>query len=628
MVCRAADEAVQQHQRGGQHQQDDRHADERTPGDEQADAFQQLHPADGRDAEGGREEGEAAGEDALAAMFQRLLGCGLGRAEGQPLFAVAGGHEDGVVHRRAQLDGADDDAGDEGQRVVDEIRDAHIDGDGRLDAGHQQHRNRQAAEGQRDDDQHRRDGPDVDVFEVLVRDLHEILHHGPLAGDEALGVRGLDEADQLVHLRIEGVAAGFVAAVGEDELIAAVLHDVHQFVRQKLRLKAGACDGVEADHLRDAVHPLDLVAETGYLRGRQLLPDEDEVVGHHAKVFAQLVRAHDAGHILRQSRKNIVVDVRPALGQPEGDHQQEKDRHHRHRVLGDKMAQMGEPRHEGAVAVFFHPPVKEEDERGQDDDGAEDAQRHALRHDDAKVCAQRQLHGTEGQKARDGGEAGRRNGAHGLADGVLHRLFVGGTGGFFLLVAVEQEDGKIHRHAQLQDCRQRLGNETDLPQKNIRAKVIHQREEQPQHEEEGREPAFQREEEHQQTPRHGAEHIQGHLPHDQLLGVAQDDADAAEEAVLPQYFFDLSHSPHRLLADAGTTQLDDEDGGVVLAEQELLKVCRQHLHRHRRVQHIAEPEGVQHVRHLVDLGLHGQQLVCGHPLHGDHVGGRQMVVRL
>ena len=70
------------------------------------------------------------------------------------------------------------------------VGDAHIDGDGRLDAGHQQHRHRQAAEGQRDDDQHRRDGPDVDVFEVLVRDLYEVFHHGPLAGDEALRVRG------------------------------------------------------------------------------------------------------------------------------------------------------------------------------------------------------------------------------------------------------------------------------------------------------------------------------------------------------------------------------------------------------------------------------------------------------
>ena len=80
-----------------------------------------------------------------------------------------------------------------------------------------------------------------------------------------------------------------------------------------------------------------------------------------------------------------------------------------------------------------------------------DAQRHALCHDDAEVCAQRQLHGTEGQKARDGRQTGRRDGAHGLTDGVLHGLFVGGTERLFLVVAVEQEDGEIHRHAQLQD---------------------------------------------------------------------------------------------------------------------------------------------------------------------------------
>ena len=137
MVGGAADEAVQQHQAGGQHQQDDHHTDERTPGDEHTDAFQQLHLADGRDAESGCEEGQAACQDALAAVLEGLLCRRLGRAEGQPLFAVAGGHEDGVVHRRAQLDGADDDAGDEGQRVVDKVRDAHVDGNGRFDAGHQ-----------------------------------------------------------------------------------------------------------------------------------------------------------------------------------------------------------------------------------------------------------------------------------------------------------------------------------------------------------------------------------------------------------------------------------------------------------------------------------------------------------
>ena len=31
-----------------------------------------------------------------------------------------------------------------------------------------------------------------------------------------------------------------------------------------------------------------------------------------------------------------------------------------------------------------------------------------------------------------------------------------------------------------------------------------------------------------------------HLAHDQLFGVAQDDADAAEEAILPEYLLDLA----------------------------------------------------------------------------------------
>ena len=48
--------------------------------------------------------------------------------------------------------------------------------------------------------------------------------------------------------------------------------------------------------------------------------------------------------------------------------------------------------------------------------------------------------------------------------------------------------------------------------------------------------SFQREEQHQQTAAHGAEHIPGHLAHDQLFGVAQDDADAAEEAVFRSIF--------------------------------------------------------------------------------------------
>ena len=105
----------------------------------------------GGHADGSGKEGQAAGQDGLAAVLQRLLGSFLRGAAIAALLVITGGHQDGVVHSRAQLDGTDDDAGDEGQLGTGEVRDAHIDGDGGLDAGNQQHRDGQAPEGDQDD---------------------------------------------------------------------------------------------------------------------------------------------------------------------------------------------------------------------------------------------------------------------------------------------------------------------------------------------------------------------------------------------------------------------------------------------------------------------------------------------
>ena len=249
----------------------------------------------------------------------------------------------------------------------------------------------------------------------------------------------------------------------------------------------------------DAVHRRHLVAQVADLGGGQVVVDEDEVVGHHAKILAQLGRACNAGHILGQGVKQGVVHVRFALGQRKGDDEHDGDHQHPHRVAGHKMAQPGQLGDEGAVLVFFHLPVKEQDEGGQDDDGAHHAQRHALGHHNADVPAQRQPHGTQGQKARNGGQAGSGDGGGGLTDGPHHGFLVGGGVFFFLLVAVEQEDGKIHRHAQLQHRRQCFGDEADVLQKEVGAKVVHQREQQPRHEQQRRDGALQRQKQHQQA---------------------------------------------------------------------------------------------------------------------------------
>ena len=130
-------------------------------------------------------------------MLQRLLGSFPRGAAIAALLVITGGHQDGVVHCRAQLDGANDDAGDEGQLGTGEVRDTHINGDGGLDAGNQQHRDGQAPEGDQDDGSDCHDRPDVDVLEIHVRNLDQILGHGTLAGDDTVGVNRLDE---VVHL--------------------------------------------------------------------------------------------------------------------------------------------------------------------------------------------------------------------------------------------------------------------------------------------------------------------------------------------------------------------------------------------------------------------------------------------
>ena len=61
-------------------------------------------------------------------------------------FLIPAGHQDRIVNGGTQLDGAQDDAGDERQRSPGKVGNAKIDGNGGLNAGHQNDRDGQAAE--------------------------------------------------------------------------------------------------------------------------------------------------------------------------------------------------------------------------------------------------------------------------------------------------------------------------------------------------------------------------------------------------------------------------------------------------------------------------------------------------
>ena len=212
--------------------------------------------------------------------------------------------------------------------------------------------------------------------------------------------------------------------------------------------------------------------------------------GGHAKVLAQLVGANDTGQILGQRVEQSVVDLSLLLGHHKGHQQHKKDDHDGHCVLGNKVAELGQLGHDGAVLVLFDLLIKGQDQSRQNDDGADDTQRHTLCHNNTDIAAQRQAHGAQCQEARNGGQGGSGDGGHGLADGGHHSFLVGGAEFLFLLITVEQEDGKVHRHAQLQHRGKRLGDVADLTQEDVGAKVVRNGEQQAQHEQHRRDGAL------------------------------------------------------------------------------------------------------------------------------------------
>ena len=356
--------------------------------------------------------------------------------------------------------------------------------------------------------------------------------------------------------------------------------------------------------------------------------DQDKVAGGHAEVLTQLVGAHDAHQVLGQGVEQGVVHFGLTLGHDKGDQDQDKDCYDRSSVGRYKVAELGELGDDGAVLVLFHQPVKGKDQGRQDHHRADDAQRHALGHDDADVAAQGQAHGAQRQEAGDGGKAGSGDGSHGLADGTDHGFFIIRAQLFFFLIAVQQEDGEVHRNAQLQHGGQCFGDVANLAQEDVGAEVVRDGEQQAQHEQQRGDGAFQREEQHQQAGTYGDQDVERHFLVDQCFGVLQDDAHAAKEAILPQQRFDLADGVHGLVAGAGSVKADDEHGGIVLAEHELLHVGGQHLGGDAGIDHIAEPESLHDTGHGLDVLLHGNEFVGRQAFHRDHAGGRQMEVIL
>ena len=242
---------------------------------------------------------------------------------------------------------------------------------------------------------------------------------------------------------------------------------------------------------------------------------------------------------------------------------------------------------------FFNRFIKDKNHCRKDCYTAKHSNDNTFCHNNTKITTKCKCHNTKSYKSCYCGDRTSYNGFECIRNRMSHRtVLISRETALVLFVAIQQENGVIHRNTQLQHGGQCFGDVADLAQQDVGAEVVRDGEQQPQHEQQRGDGAFQREEQHQQAGTHGDQDVERHF-------------------LVDQQRFDLADGVHRLVAGAGCVEADDEHGGIVLAEHELLHVGGQHLGGDAGIDHIAEPEGLGNAGHGFYLLFHGDQFVCG-----------------
>ena len=157
--------------------------------------------------------------------------------------------------------------------------------------------------------------------------------------------------------------------------------------------------------------------------------------------------------------------------------------------------------------------VAEQDQRRKGGKGGDQTAQDTFRKDDAEVSADLEPHEDEHQQAHNRGQSAAQDGGRGAADRGNHGLFL-----FQVLsllpVAVQQDDGIVHRQDQLQHGCKRMGNQSHAGQQRVGSHIDHDGEDQRQQDQERLDQRMAHQEEDQQsgddTGRHHHHDVVGH----------------------------------------------------------------------------------------------------------------------
>ena len=253
-----------------------------------------------------------------------------------------------------------------------------------------------------------------------------------------------------VQLGRHRVCGRGIAGIDHHQLPALLAEHVLEVLRDEEVRNAHAQHLVEGHHGGDAGDLLHPALQLPHVGGAEVVPEDHEMTGRHIEIVLQLLVADDGRKVPGQGFVQLVVDVRVALGVDRREKQQHCQHHQGDLVPEDEGVDLIEGGNQGLVLVLSDLLVEYQHQGRQDQDHRRHPQDHALGHDDADVPSQGQPHEAQGQEARDGGHAAAGEGAESGDDGLGHGVPLVVIALPLLLVAVVEEDGVVHGHAQLQ----------------------------------------------------------------------------------------------------------------------------------------------------------------------------------
>ena len=261
-----SDNRRKQHKQRRKDKQDDEHGNNRAAADEQAQAADQVDFGDKRQADSRGKEGQAACDDARrTGLHRNCRRFARGKAV-VALLTVARRHQDRIIHCRAELDCAEDNARDKRDRRTGEIRDAEVYHNCAFNGSDQQHRNGNRFECQQDDGEHCENRGDRGRAEVVVTDGNQILCHRALTRDDAVFIIALDNLVDGIYLCVHLIASRLVFRRNHHQTVPARMEQRRHILRHNTLRDAAADILFIAQRILDAVHAVNLIRKALHIR--------------------------------------------------------------------------------------------------------------------------------------------------------------------------------------------------------------------------------------------------------------------------------------------------------------------------------------------------------------------------